>query len=633
MKFRLLGLAGLAMFISSTASASDDIVWRHKNGRVHYWPMKQGRRTGGVDIHTPVGKKWRLVGVGDLNGDGWDDIVWRHKNGQVHYWPMRDGRRLGGIDIHTRVGKDWRIVGIGNVDGRFHDDIVWRHKNGQVHYWPIRNGRRLGGINIHTRVGKDWKVVGVGQIDGRYHEDIVWRHKNGQLHYWPIRSGRRLGGINIHTRVGRKWTAVGVGNVDGKDHDDIVWRHKSGQVHYWPIRSGRRMGGINIHTPVGGKWRLRAVGNVGTGKIPNKVHRFGVSRYRTSSLTTADADRILRDASTILQRKDGSDDVATQVEMRRVGNVGVFGAGNGVISSNSGFRQVLRQRGSIHVVNAINWCGDPGTGIIGCAPIGGGDFVVVRFTPSMEGTLWAHEFGHNQGLRHRNGRNNIMNPFITPTAHRVNAAERGRFLQNISSPQGGLGAGFAASSGGNTDVETFVRRHYFDGVPYAEAAKFSSKDLPRLKAVLNNRRDKQYWANAAGVIGAIGGDDAADTLIKFVERNNKAELDGSAFRAGLSAVVGLGYSANKGTERAFGYLRSAALKLRTAKAGQGRRLDSGKVGRAAVLGLSLAGNNKAEGVLKELRGAKIKGTESLMDDAMKTLGRVKKGGLIKLRKR
>ena len=29
---------------------------------------------------------WSLRGVGDINGDGTDDVVWQHNSGQVHYW-------------------------------------------------------------------------------------------------------------------------------------------------------------------------------------------------------------------------------------------------------------------------------------------------------------------------------------------------------------------------------------------------------------------------------------------------------------------------------------------------------------------------------------------------------------------
>ena len=252
-----------------------DVVWQHNNGQVHYWPMSNGVRTGGVNIHTPVGVAWNLKGIGDVNGDGTDDIIWQHRNGQVHYWPMSNGVRTGGVNIHTPVGVAWNLKGIGDVNGDGTDDIIWQHKNGQVHYWPMDDGKRIGGINIYTQVGVAWNLEGVGDVNGDGTDDIIWQHKNGQVHYWPMDDGKRIGGINIYTQVGVAWNLEGVGDVNGdgtddivwqlgnsEDTADIVWQRNDGQVHFWRIESARRLEGINVHTPVGSNWSLKGIGDV-----------------------------------------------------------------------------------------------------------------------------------------------------------------------------------------------------------------------------------------------------------------------------------------------------------------------------------------------------------------------------------
>ena len=61
----LLGLVPLSS-INTAQAATDDIIWQHNNGQVHYWPMRNGQRLGGVNIHAPVGSEWRLQGVGDV---------------------------------------------------------------------------------------------------------------------------------------------------------------------------------------------------------------------------------------------------------------------------------------------------------------------------------------------------------------------------------------------------------------------------------------------------------------------------------------------------------------------------------------------------------------------------------------
>jgi hypothetical protein len=57
-----------ALWAAISASAStDDIVWQHRSGQVHYWPMQNGQRQGGINVHTPVGGEWTLAGVGNVD--------------------------------------------------------------------------------------------------------------------------------------------------------------------------------------------------------------------------------------------------------------------------------------------------------------------------------------------------------------------------------------------------------------------------------------------------------------------------------------------------------------------------------------------------------------------------------------
>jgi ribosomal protein L27 len=101
---------------TGVGTGTDDIVWQHRTGQVHYWPMLNGQRQNGINVHVPVGPEWTLAGVGDLNGDGTDDLVWQHRMGQVHYWQMQNGQRMNGINVHVPVDGNWRIAGVGNVD-------------------------------------------------------------------------------------------------------------------------------------------------------------------------------------------------------------------------------------------------------------------------------------------------------------------------------------------------------------------------------------------------------------------------------------------------------------------------------------------------------------------------------------
>lgn len=160
-----------------------------------------------------------------------------------------------------------------------------------------------------------------------------------------------------------------------------------------------------------------------------KVHPLDVSRFNTSTLDNAAADTILGDATTVLATNDGEGDEACRVRLQRNGDVGTFTTGDGSIDTQAEFNTVNGLAGHVKVVNQINWCGAILPNVIGCAPVPGTSLVVVRFTANMEGILWAHEFGHNKGLNHRNDANAVMNATINANRRRINSAECTAFRQ------------------------------------------------------------------------------------------------------------------------------------------------------------------------------------------------------------
>ena len=101
--------------------------------------------------------------------------------------------------------------------------------------------------------------------------------------------------------------------------------------------------------------------------------------------------------------------------------------------------------------------------MIGCAPVPGNSLSVVRFTPSLEGILWAHECGHNKWLNHRNDDPNaVMNGTIGSTRLRVNAPECTSYqtlpataavMAQAGPPQPG-----ASGAPASMDVRDFVRQ-------------------------------------------------------------------------------------------------------------------------------------------------------------------------------
>lgn len=240
----------------------DDLVWQSKLGQTHYWPMDKAG-AGGSDIEGLIPSEWRLLAVGDLNGDSNEDLIWQHIGGQVHYWAMVNGQRVNGFDIGGPISPDWNLVGAGDVDGDGRDNIIWQNQSGQVHYWTLRDGSNvIIGTNIGAPVGRDWSLRGVGDVDGDGTDDIVWRNVGGQAHFWKMKGGIMEGGFDIGSPVGPEWSIRGVGDIDGDGTEDLVWQNLEGQVIYWQLKGGAWSSSVAVGLPVDSFWTLRGVGNI-----------------------------------------------------------------------------------------------------------------------------------------------------------------------------------------------------------------------------------------------------------------------------------------------------------------------------------------------------------------------------------
>src|SRR5258705_349018 len=95
----------------------------------------------------------------------------------------------------------------------------------------------------------------------------------------------------------------------------------------------------------------------------------------TGGMTNARLDAVLLEASARAAREDYSDDVACCIQVSRLGTGGTFGA-NGdsldIIDSETELTTVLDNPvARVKVVRQINYCGGPGTNIIGCGYVGG----------------------------------------------------------------------------------------------------------------------------------------------------------------------------------------------------------------------------------------------------------------------
>ena len=131
---------------------------------------------------------WKVAGVGDFNGDGRDDILWRNDNGQLSNWL---GQANGGFVANdanalVNVSTSWKVIGVGDFNGDNRDDILWRSDTGALSNWL---GQANGGFagndaNAFANVALNWHVAQVGDFNGDGRDDILWRSDTGGFSNW-----------------------------------------------------------------------------------------------------------------------------------------------------------------------------------------------------------------------------------------------------------------------------------------------------------------------------------------------------------------------------------------------------------------------------------------------------------------
>jgi hypothetical protein len=189
-----------------TGDGRADVIGRRSNGDLvlHSGLSTQpGRR---------IGTGWNaynaLVTPGDFSGDGRADLVVRTSDGALYLYR---GNGTGGFSgSRVRIGSGWqgfsRVVGVGDLSGDGHADLAAVTSGGDLYLY--RGDGRGAFLSGRTRIGTGWAgftaVVGVGDFSGDHRADLVARTRSGDLYLYK---GNGRGGFQSGaTRIGTGWS-------------------------------------------------------------------------------------------------------------------------------------------------------------------------------------------------------------------------------------------------------------------------------------------------------------------------------------------------------------------------------------------------------------------------------------------
>ena len=243
----------------STASAGDVAVW-YRNGSS---PISFNANNGATDVVPGPGfPAWRLVGAYKLNNDNDPDLLWYGSDGSVVVWYSNTGKttfreKFTGMStafVKTPVGanaavRGWKLVGAGDMDGDGVADLVWQEQsdtNPRVSIWVMDVWESAPKYTASNAVldgvpWSSWELTGIADLDNDGKKDFVWQGRNtdyttaGTVVVWYMNrtqlrtSGSVVDFTGAAVSVPANWKLIGMSRFDGTlNTRELLWQTVSG---------------------------------------------------------------------------------------------------------------------------------------------------------------------------------------------------------------------------------------------------------------------------------------------------------------------------------------------------------------------------------------------------------------------
>ncbi len=200
--------------------------------------MLVGRFTNGAFLFsalTDPGSAFRLVGVGDFDGNGKSDLAFQNMTqgelGDIKIWKDFSPSN----EIYWRQVKQvWDVQATGDLDGDGFSDMVWRYvvtssaDTGVSYVW-FTNGSSVTQVRKRGGAPLDWQLLGAADLNGDRAADMVYINPAGQVRVLMATPGRTCANLTAGS-IPAGYSALKLADFTGSGRAEILIKNAAGQA-------------------------------------------------------------------------------------------------------------------------------------------------------------------------------------------------------------------------------------------------------------------------------------------------------------------------------------------------------------------------------------------------------------------
>jgi serine protease len=181
--------------------------------------------------HADPGGNFRLVGVGDFNGNGKSDLAFQNMTqagefGDVRAWTDFDASNEM---FWRQVKKVWDVQVVGDMDGDGKSDLVWRYVVSEspdtgVSYIWFSSGSGVSQVRKRGGAPLNWTLLGAADLDQTGGADMVYISPEGNIRILMATPDRTCANVSGGT-MPTDFTALKIADFTGRSRGDMLVRN------------------------------------------------------------------------------------------------------------------------------------------------------------------------------------------------------------------------------------------------------------------------------------------------------------------------------------------------------------------------------------------------------------------------